>query len=64
MRSLRYGIFRLTEPQGLQAILTCKHSALFHEHPNVKGGIYTDADHGHVSLTNGYPLEVIDLRKR
>jgi hypothetical protein len=60
----RYGIFRLTEPTGLSTIIKCKRSALFHEHPDVKGGIYTDADGGHVKLTSGGGVEVIDLRRR
>ncbi len=58
-----YGIFRLTEPGGLETILKCKNPRSFHEHADVKGGIYTDADHGHVKLREG-PLEVIDLRRR
>ena len=60
-----YGIFRLTEPGGLTTIINCRHSALFHEHTDIKGGIYTDADHGHVRLTSSLPpLEVIDLRRK
>jgi STAM-binding protein len=65
MCSYSYGIFRLTEPGGLTTIINCRHSALFHEHPDIKGGIYTDADHGHVRLTSSLPpLEVIDLRRK
>ncbi len=59
-----FGIFRLTEPSGLSAIIQCKRSALFHEHPDVDGGIYTDADGGHVRLTSGGGVEVIDLRRK
>lgn len=35
------GIFRLTDPPGLQLIMSCTRHETFHPHPDVKGGIYT-----------------------
>jgi len=43
-----FGIFRLTDPPGLQAILECTQKEAFHPHPPVP--IYTDADKGHVQI--------------
>ena len=54
-----FGIFRLTDPPGLQAILACDARDAFHPHPDLP--IYTDADKGHVSLCE-LPLEIVDLR--
>jgi hypothetical protein len=50
------GIFRLTDPPGLQLIMSCTRSETFHPHPDVKGGIYTvrrapSSRHGPPSLT-------------
>ena len=39
IRHPRYGIFRLTDPGGLQVILDCKAKEAFHPHPAVP--IYT-----------------------
>ncbi|EIM87188.1 Mov34-domain-containing protein [Stereum hirsutum FP-91666 SS1] len=54
-----FGIFRLTDPPGLHAILDCNAKEAFHPHPNVP--IYTDADKGHVQIKD-LPLEIVDLR--
>ncbi|KAI0045627.1 hypothetical protein FA95DRAFT_1560979 [Auriscalpium vulgare] len=54
-----FGIFRLTDPPGLQTILTCEAKEAFHPHPNVP--IYTDADKGHVQIKD-ISLEIVDLR--
>lgn len=55
-----YGIFRLTDPLGLQTVLQCTAKAAFHPHPDVP--IYTDADRGHVVMKDDMPLEIVDLR--
>lgn len=55
------GIFRLTDPPGLQTILQCTALEAFHPHPDQH--IYTDADKGHVQIINSLPLEIIDLRE-
>jgi len=55
-----FGIFRLTDPPGLQAILECTQKEAFHPHPPVP--IYTDADKGHVQIKDLYSLEIVDLR--
>jgi len=55
-----FGIFRLTEPPGLQTILDCTQKEAFHPHPLVP--IYTDADKGHVQIKDSLPLEIVDLR--
>ncbi|KAH7908544.1 hypothetical protein BJ138DRAFT_1068611 [Hygrophoropsis aurantiaca] len=54
-----FGIFRLTDPPGLQTILNCNAKEAFHPHPEVP--IYTDADKGHVQMKDA-PLEIVDLR--
>ncbi|KAG1896946.1 uncharacterized protein F5891DRAFT_1165455 [Suillus fuscotomentosus] len=54
-----FGIFRLTDPPGLQTNLDCNVKEAFHLHPEVP--IYTDADKGHVQMKD-IPLEILDLR--
>ncbi|KZT00711.1 Mov34-domain-containing protein [Laetiporus sulphureus 93-53] len=54
-----FGIFRLTDPAGLQTILDCTIKEAFHPHPEVP--VYTDCDNSHVQLKE-MPLEIIDLR--
>ncbi|THH09005.1 hypothetical protein EW145_g2316 [Phellinidium pouzarii] len=54
-----FGIFRLTDPPGLQTILKCDQTNAFHPHPEMP--IYTDADKGHVQMKE-MPLEIVDLR--
>ncbi|KAJ6521080.1 hypothetical protein DFH09DRAFT_939305, partial [Mycena vulgaris] len=41
-----FGIFRITDPPGLQTVLKCTAKQAFHPHPDVP--IYRDADRGHV----------------
>ncbi|KAF9284895.1 hypothetical protein BGZ68_004318 [Mortierella alpina] len=58
-----YGVFRLTDPPGLQVITNCRQKPLFHQHPG-ENDIYTDAcDQGHVELKD-LDLEIVDLRKK
>ncbi|KAL4062000.1 hypothetical protein J3A83DRAFT_4114245 [Scleroderma citrinum] len=54
-----FGIFRLTDPPGLQTILDCNVKEAFHPHPDLP--IYTDADKGHVQMKD-MALEIVDLR--
>ncbi|TDL27903.1 Mov34-domain-containing protein [Rickenella mellea] len=54
-----FGIFRLTDPPGLQTILKCNAKEAFHPHPDLP--IYTDADKGHVQMKDA-TLEIVDLR--
>ncbi|GAB5585855.1 hypothetical protein Unana1_00755 [Umbelopsis nana] len=55
-----YGIFRLTDPPGLDVITRCREPRAFHPHPDVP--IYTDAmDLGHVRMSQ-LPFDVVDLR--
>jgi len=57
-----FGVFRLTAPPGLQAVLGCKDEGVFH--PHAEGGLYTDALRpGHVVESGGLEFEVVDLRK-
>lgn len=57
-----WGIFRLTDPPGKQAILNCTKTGLFHLH-DVEH-IYTDARRpaGHVLDAPALEYEVVDLR--
>ncbi|KAG0247408.1 hypothetical protein BG011_001561 [Mortierella polycephala] len=58
-----YGVFRLTDPPGLQVITSCRQKQLFHQHPG-ENDIYTDAcDQGHVELKD-LDLDIVDLRKK
>ncbi|KAI6019158.1 hypothetical protein EDC04DRAFT_435434 [Pisolithus marmoratus] len=54
-----FGIFRLTDPPGLQTILACDAKEAFHPHPPIP--IYTDADKGHIQMKD-LSLEIVDLR--
>ncbi|KAH9934173.1 uncharacterized protein B0H18DRAFT_979808 [Fomitopsis serialis] len=54
-----FGIFRLTDPGGLQVILECTTKEAFHPHPEVP--IYTDCDNSHVQMKD-MELEIVDLR--
>ncbi|KAG0354612.1 hypothetical protein BGZ54_001560 [Gamsiella multidivaricata] len=58
-----YGVFRLTDPPGIQVITNCRQKPLFHQHPG-EDDIYTDAcDQGHVELVD-LDLEIVDLRRK
>ena len=63
------GVFRLTNPPGLQYVLQCKHRDLFHPHAQGESelplytDVATDAAFGHVRLDDGAPVEVCDLRE-
>ncbi|KAF9212028.1 hypothetical protein CPC16_011980 [Podila verticillata] len=58
-----YGVFRLTDPPGLQVITQCRQKPLFHQHPG-ENDIYTDAcDQGHVELVD-LDLDIVDLRSK
>ncbi|KAF9237134.1 hypothetical protein BU15DRAFT_76242 [Melanogaster broomeanus] len=52
-----FGIFRLTDPPGLETILACNAKEAFHPHPDLP--IYTDK--GHVQMKD-MALEIVDLR--
>ncbi|KAI8062550.1 hypothetical protein BC940DRAFT_308532 [Gongronella butleri] len=55
-----YGIFRLTDPPGLEVISNCRIQRAFHPHDDLP--IYTDThSHSHVR-TKAYDLKVVDLR--
>lgn len=58
----RYGIFRLTNPPGLDHILKCTQTATFHQHSI--DGLYTDATHppGHVYESAQLDFQIEDLR--
>lgn len=56
-----WGIFRLTDPPGLQHVLNCQQRSLFH--PHSENNLYTDASRpGHVVEAQGLQFEVVDLR--
>ncbi|CAE6364853.1 unnamed protein product [Rhizoctonia solani] len=55
------GIFRLTDPPGMQVILKCTAKESFHPHST--GNIYTDADQGHVKMVKKLELSIVDLRR-
>ena len=56
-----WGIFRLTDPPGLNHVLNCQQKGLFHPHSETN--LYTDALRpGHVVEGPGLQFEVVDLR--
>ncbi|KAF8323946.1 JAB1/MPN domain-containing protein [Clavulina sp. PMI_390] len=55
-----FGIFRLTDPPGLDLITKCNKQG-FHPHPD-HVPIYTDADSEHVLMVKDYFIEIVDLR--
>ena len=59
-----WGVFRLTDPPGLQHVLKCERKGLFHPHDEER--LYTDADggvgKGHVVEAKGLEFRVVDLR--
>jgi STAM-binding protein len=57
-----WGIFRLTDPPGLPAVLNCHQKGLFHPHSETN--LYTDALRpGHVVEGPGLKFQTVDLRK-
>ena len=59
------GVFRLTQPPGLQYILQCKNPEPFHAHADQDATLtplYTDATHGHVVWKEQAPLTIEDWR--
>ncbi|KAF2663475.1 hypothetical protein BT63DRAFT_430320 [Microthyrium microscopicum] len=60
-REPSWGVFRLTDPPGLGAILGCKQTGIFH--PHSEKNVYTDAlAPGHVKEVENLPFDVVDLR--
>ncbi|EXJ94740.1 hypothetical protein A1O1_03137 [Capronia coronata CBS 617.96] len=58
-----WGVYRLTDPPGKKAILSCNQPGIFH--PHEVENIYTDALRpGHVVEAKGMEFEVVDLRER
>ena len=58
----RWGVFRLTDPPGMQSILNCTQPGIFH--PHADENVYTDALRpGHVFEAKGLEFEVYDMRK-
>ncbi|MCJ1402883.1 hypothetical protein MMC11_006104 [Xylographa trunciseda] len=58
-----WGVFRLTDPPGMQSVLNCTQTGLFH--PHAEQDIYTDALRpGHVHEAAGLEFEVVDLRPK
>ena len=56
-----WGVFRLTDPPGMKAVLNCTQTGLFH--PHSESNIYTDALRpGHVYEAKGLEFDVVDLR--
>lgn len=54
-------MFRLTDPPGMQSVLKCQQTGLFH--PHAEPNTYTDALRpGHVFEAKGLEFEVVDLR--
>ena len=58
-----WGVYRLTDPPGKTAILTCQKPGTFHPHD--VDHVYTDALRpGHVVEADGLQFELVDLRDR
>ncbi|EKD17698.1 uncharacterized protein L3040_003580 [Drepanopeziza brunnea f. sp. 'multigermtubi'] len=60
-KSPSWGVFRLTDPPGKQAIASCTQSSLFH--PHEERNLYTGALRpGHVFEAEGLEFQIVDLR--
>ncbi|KAI8320258.1 Mov34-domain-containing protein, partial [Martensiomyces pterosporus] len=57
----RFGIFRLTDPSGIDVIQNCREKSAFHPHDASKV-IYTSADPDSHVVKARYDFEIIDLR--
>ena len=58
-----WGVYRLTDPPGKKAILSCEKPGIFHPHD--VDNIYTDAMRpGHVVEAKGMEFEMVDLREQ
>ena len=56
---------RITDQKIMNPTLQCREPGLFHPHVSSDGkdlALYTDAIYGHVTLSSGLPLELVDLR--
>lgn len=59
----RWGVFRLTDPPGMQAVRACQKPGIFH--PHEESNIYTDALRpGHVFEAEGLEFTIVDLRQK
>nr|KAJ3399298.1 hypothetical protein HK105_004944 [Polyrhizophydium stewartii] len=56
-RSPSQGIFRLTDPPGMDVIAACRNPQMFHPHDGFEGQLYESAGEGHVRVADG-PLDV------
>ncbi|CAO3585088.1 unnamed protein product [Absidia cylindrospora] len=56
-----YGVFRLTDPPGLDVISSCRIERAFHPHPDLP--IYTDTHNTSHVLNQVHELHVVDLRR-
>jgi STAM-binding protein len=57
----RWGVFRLTDPPGMQCVRACTKPGIFH--PHEESNIYTDALRpGHVFEAEGLEFTIVDLR--
>ncbi|GAM23030.1 hypothetical protein SAMD00019534_062050 [Acytostelium subglobosum LB1] len=64
MAKPNFGIFRLTDPPGMQTVQKCKLKS-FHPHPPVNGvPIYTRVDHVEIDWKKQYSCKVVDLRNK
>ncbi|KAJ2826205.1 hypothetical protein IWW50_002480 [Coemansia erecta] len=57
----RFGIFRLTDPAGIDTIQNCKEKSAFHPHDDSKV-IYTNASDGSHVILADYDFDIIDIR--
>ncbi|KAI9360276.1 hypothetical protein BD770DRAFT_385213 [Pilaira anomala] len=60
--SPNFGIFRLTDPPGLDIISNCKQTPAFHPHPDLP--IYTGAEEGGHVVVSDYEFTVLDVRDK
>ncbi|GAA6045229.1 hypothetical protein NBRC10513_007616 [Rhodotorula toruloides] len=56
-----FGVFRLTDPPGLEVVGTCRGEGAFHLHPDLPLYTDVDSDFGHCKVRD-LPFECCDLR--
>ncbi|KAL5036574.1 hypothetical protein BDV3_005777 [Batrachochytrium dendrobatidis] len=56
------GIFRLTDPPGIDVVTACRDPQMFHLHEGYEGQLYESTEKGHVYVSDEMMLDITDMR--
>ncbi|KAH6576258.1 hypothetical protein BASA62_001513 [Batrachochytrium salamandrivorans] len=56
------GIFRLTDPPGIDVVSACRDPQMFHLHEGYEGQLYEDTGRDHVHLVEDAKFNIVDMR--